>query len=228
MSGKKKGTFSPGWDDAFATREWGRYPPEPIVRFVARSFYRRPDRSAVKILDVGCGTGCVTWYVAREGFGAFGIDGSRTGLALARKRFAAEGLRGAFVQGDFTLGLPFPGESFDATLDNAALCHNPPGALSRALVEIHRVLKPGGRHFGMMFAPGSTGEGEGRRVARNTFAGIEDGPLAGPWPVLFADKKQLRKLFAPFDSLELDRQAYTDRGGDVRVKHWLVTARKAP
>lgn len=227
MKRGKGSAWNPGWDTAFATREWGRYPPEPIVRFVARNYYRVTNRSAVRILDIGCGTGCVTWYIAREGFDVYGIDGSAVGLSSAQERFRREGLSDKFVRGDFTQGLPFPGEYFDATIDNASVCHNPPESVFRTFREVHRVLKLGGRHFSMMFAPGCTGEGLGRQIARNTYVGIDDGPLAGPWPVLFADQEQIAHLFQLFPSLVIDRQAYSDRNQTIVVNHWLVSAAKS-
>lgn len=218
---------APIWDDYFASREWGQYPPEQIVRFVARNFYRAPDRAAVRLLDVGCGPGCVTSYLAREGFSAVGVDGSKVGLEQADRRLRRDGLKAKFVHADFTKGLPFPDAYFDGTIDSAALCHNPPKALAFALREIHRVLKPGGKHFGMMFAPGLTGGDSGKLIAPNTYQGISEGPIKGPWPTLFADRKQLRELFSPFESLTIDQQSYTEQGGKVTIKHWMVIAVKA-
>ena len=220
-------SWHPYWDTAFATREWGRYPPEPIVRFVARNYYQAPDRSTIRILDIGCGTGAVTWYIAREGFSAHGIDGSEVALSLANKRFKHEDLSAEFVQGDFTLSLPFPEGYFDATVDSASINHNPPESICRTLKEVYRVLKPDGQHFGMMFASGCTGEGSGQQIAPNTYAGIDNGPLAGPWPILFADREQIRDLFRLFPSLTIDHQGYSDRSGTIMVNHWLVTARKS-
>jgi SAM-dependent methyltransferase len=196
------------------------------VRFVARNYYGVANRSTIRILDLGCGPGCIIWYLAREGFDAYGIDGSKVGLSLARQRLEREGLRGEFVQGDFTLGLPFPEEFFDATIDNASLCHNHPEAISRTVLELHRVLKPVGRHFGMMFAPGCTGEGSGQCIGRNAYVDVDTGPLAGPWPIVFADQEQLRDLFKPFPSLVIDRQSYSERSQLIAVNHWLVTATK--
>jgi SAM-dependent methyltransferase len=194
---------------------------------VARNFYRVCDRAAIRILDIGCGTGCVAWYIAREGFSVCGIDGSAVGLTLARERFARDSLQGQFVQGDFTEPLPFPSGFFDATIDNVAICHNPPDAVSRTLREVRRVLKPAGQHFSMMFAPGCTGEGRGRPVAPNTYADIDQGPLAGSWPVLFADDRQLRELFHGFESTVIDRQSYSDAHQTIVVNHWLIRATKS-
>jgi tRNA G46 methylase TrmB len=49
-------------------QEWGKYPPEHVIRFVARNFYRVPDRKYVHLLEVGCGPGANVWFMAREGF----------------------------------------------------------------------------------------------------------------------------------------------------------------
>jgi hypothetical protein len=49
--------WDPLWEQIFNTREWGKYPPEHAVRFVARNFYRVPYRKQVRLLEVGCGPG---------------------------------------------------------------------------------------------------------------------------------------------------------------------------
>ena len=52
------------WETLFASRAWGRYPPEELVRFVARSFGDAPDRASVRILELGCGPGANVWFLA--------------------------------------------------------------------------------------------------------------------------------------------------------------------
>ena len=66
-----------GWDKIFSTQEWGKYPGEELIRFIARNFYAAPNRKDIRILEVGCGTGANLWFLAKEGFNAFGIDGSQ-------------------------------------------------------------------------------------------------------------------------------------------------------
>ena len=130
------------WERIFREREWGRYPQEDVVRFVARSFYAAPDHAAVKILEIGCGPGSGTsWFIAREGFSLTGIDASPTAVDKARERFAAEGLRGEFVLGPAER-LPFPDASFDAVVANFGIHHveRP----ERAIAQARRVLAPGG------------------------------------------------------------------------------------
>ena len=51
-----------GWDKLFSNNEWGKYPGEELIRFIARNYYGVSDRSKVNILEVGCGVGANLWY----------------------------------------------------------------------------------------------------------------------------------------------------------------------
>src|SRR5262249_34275510 len=106
--------WDPVWERTFASRAWGKYPSEPLIRFVARNFYDAADRAQVRICELGCGPGPNLWYAAREGFSVFGIDGSETAIRQARERLDAEcpGWKGELRVGDFRT-LPFADNSFD-------------------------------------------------------------------------------------------------------------------
>jgi SAM-dependent methyltransferase len=97
-----------------------------------------------RILDVGCGPGSLWddnrarippgWEITLSDFSAGMIHQARDTL---RQRFA-------YAVGD-AQAIPFKGEIFDAVIANFMLYHVPDRP--RALAEIHRVLKPGGRLF---------------------------------------------------------------------------------
>lgn len=63
-------SFSEEWEKIHSTQEWGRYPSETVIRFIARNYYKT-EREKIKILDFGCGAGAHTWYLAREGFDVY-------------------------------------------------------------------------------------------------------------------------------------------------------------
>lgn len=91
-----------------------------------------------RVLDLCCGQGNVTEALLRADFQAVGADFSPNMLAIARKRVP----EGEFVEAD-AQDLPFDDREFDAVVCSFGLMHVPDQP--RALAQIRRVLKPGGR-----------------------------------------------------------------------------------
>lgn len=196
------------WDKIFRTREWGKYPSEDLVRFVANNFYDVSDRKEIKILDLGCGPGSNSWYLAKEGFTVIGIDGSKTAISRARKRLMSENLNGTFKIMDF-IKLEFPDNYFDFVIDICSIQHN---RLPKAVIivdEIKRVLKPDGKFFSIL-------------VAKGTYLK----PYYGKGHVHFYILTEIKKLFKKFDSLTIERIERTMNNRKVRAIHWIVTGRK--
>lgn len=99
-----------------------------------------PLESARDYLEVGCGTGAVTRFVAAEyGLDATGIDIDPEQVELAGEAAGAANLR--FQQADAT-SLPFEDRSFDIVLSFMATHHIV--GVDAAFGEIARVLRPGG------------------------------------------------------------------------------------
>jgi arsenite methyltransferase len=98
-----------------------------------------------RLLDVASGTGASALLAAREfGCEAVGVDYSEEAVAGANDAADAEDPPRSvgFVRGDAE-ALPLPAASFDAVLCECSLSSIPDKP--RALAEIGRVLKPGGR-----------------------------------------------------------------------------------
>lgn len=94
------------------------------------------------VLDVGCGTGNYTIELAKLGADAIGIDSSEEMVGWARRKAEGE-RRKVFFQVADALKLSFPDDSFDLIVSNGLLCFLKEP--EKALMEMHRVLKPGGR-----------------------------------------------------------------------------------
>ncbi|MFQ5668655.1 MAG: methyltransferase domain-containing protein [Candidatus Binatia bacterium] len=97
------------------------------------------DAEGRLVLDVGCGTGAYTRPFARC-TKAQVVGADVTPALLARARAQAPP-NTCFSAADVAT-LPFRTEAFDAVVGNAVLHHLP---LERAVPELLRVLKPGGR-----------------------------------------------------------------------------------
>jgi SAM-dependent methyltransferase len=219
------GSFDPVWEEIFRAQEWGKYPPEHIIRFVARNFYKAPDRKAVKILDLGSGPGANAWYVAREGFACSAIDGSATAIERLKARLAGERLEVDARAGDF-IELPWPDQTFDAVVETGALCCNRFAMVTRVVGEVKRVLKPGGLFCSANFTDRSWGYGLGRQVEPGGFVDITEGPLVGLGFILFMGRAQVDELFGEFRDVGVERLGYTVERGKHLIDLWIVTARK--
>jgi SAM-dependent methyltransferase len=219
--------WDPVWERIFRERaRWGRYPAEELVRFMAAYYYDAPDRSLVRVLEVGCGPGSgASWFVAREGFSLSGIDASRTAIEKSRQRFAEEGITGDFRQGDIAV-LPWPDASFDAVLDFACLCCNTEAETAVIIREIHRVLKPGGRHFSITPKAGCWGDDALARLDATTLASATQGPFRDLGKIRFATRESLERLYAGFGELRLGYSIRSAEGTDEEISHWVVACRK--
>jgi SAM-dependent methyltransferase len=219
--------WDPVWEKIFRERDsWGKYPPEELVRFIARSYYQVPDRAAIKVLEVGCGPGSgPSWFIAREGFSLTGIDGSATAIAKAKVNFAKENLHGDFVVGDLA-DLPWPDDYFDCVVDVHCLQCNDERDTRTIISQIHRVLKPGGKHFSSTVGRGTWGDTLGRTVDGTTVTAISEGPLSGMGVNRFATSESLLDLYAGFQSIELNYSVRSMDNTAHEIKNWILTCIK--
>jgi demethylmenaquinone methyltransferase/2-methoxy-6-polyprenyl-1,4-benzoquinol methylase len=103
------------------------------------------------VLDLACGTGDITFAVARrvQQGQAIGLDITQRMLEIAeQKRRARAAANVSFHRADI-LSIPFPDQSFDCVTGGYALRNVPD--IGAALAEIKRVLKPGGRLLSLDF-----------------------------------------------------------------------------
>jgi demethylmenaquinone methyltransferase/2-methoxy-6-polyprenyl-1,4-benzoquinol methylase len=93
-----------------------------------------------RVLDLACGTGDIAFEAAGRGASVVGLDVTHRMLQLARAKAQATP-RARFLQGDM-MSLPFASGVFDVVTTGYGLRNVP--VLEPALVEIYRVLRPGG------------------------------------------------------------------------------------
>jgi demethylmenaquinone methyltransferase/2-methoxy-6-polyprenyl-1,4-benzoquinol methylase len=106
-----------------------------------------PEAPGARALDLATGTGDIAWLLERRGVQTVGLDITPRMIELAASRSTA-GASPAFLVGDMT-ALPFPSATFDIVTTGYGLRNVPD--LTRALDEIHRVLRPGGQALSLDF-----------------------------------------------------------------------------
>jgi SAM-dependent methyltransferase len=108
------------------------------------------DMTGMDAIELGCGTGYVSAWMARRGATVVGIDNSAGQLATARRLAAEHGVALTLIHGNAET-VPYPDESFDFAVSEygAAIWCDP----YVWIPEAHRLLRPGGT---LMFLGTST------------------------------------------------------------------------
>jgi ubiquinone/menaquinone biosynthesis C-methylase UbiE len=95
------------------------------------------------LLEIGCGMGYDSLEFLKRGVRVTATDLTPNAVALTRRHFALEGVSAEDVRTANALDLPFASNTFDAVWANGVL--HATGNTRRAIAEVGRVLKPGGR-----------------------------------------------------------------------------------
>lgn len=185
------------WDEIF--RRDGRVfeEPEPVVHHVAEVLQAHGCR---RIVDLGCGSGRHTVFLAQRGFDVLGVDSSPTALGMSRKWLEQEGLLAGLAQVDIRRPLPLYAGSFDGLVSTQVIHHARLETVRATAREISRILRPGGLLF--VSVPGELDSDE-------TFAQIEPAtfvPTSGPekgLPHHIFTPEELCSVFPGFAVVEL-------------------------
>ncbi|MCB0335702.1 MAG: class I SAM-dependent methyltransferase [Bdellovibrionales bacterium] len=221
--------YTQHWDDKFKARVWGRYPPEDLIRFVARNFGSYAHHE-VSVLEIGCGPGANLWFLHREGFHVAGIDCSPTAIEQATKRLTIENNDCNLIEPDLRVGdfsaLPWPDEAFDLVIDIFALYANTLAVMESTLAEVERVLKPYGTFYSKLWGKNCTGYGEGLELEPGTFDDVPHGPCKQMGVCHFFDREEITRVFSRFEACAIDTVSRTDSYAQSTIEEYLCHFQK--
>jgi SAM-dependent methyltransferase len=203
---------------------WSYQEPHEKVRALSREMRKRGMK---RVLDLGCGAGRHTVYLAQEGFEVYTLDISPDAVELTAQRLMGEGLQANLQQADMS-ALPYPDGFFDGIVSVSVLHHNTIANIRTAMGEIKRVLRPGGLFFATECAKGDYQEGRGEQIEDGTYLAPEDADQPGI-PHHFFSEDEVRALLHGFRVVELERDAqeFVDGSGRQALSvHWDILAEK--
>lgn len=127
--------------------EFNQSEGEQLSRRLKAAFELATITPGMMVLDVGCGRGEILRHCARLGAHAYGIDYATVAVNMtAEVIHGTDGRSGKIgVSQADAKALPFADATFDRILMFDVVEHLYPWELHRALLEVHRVLKPDGR-----------------------------------------------------------------------------------
>jgi ubiquinone/menaquinone biosynthesis C-methylase UbiE len=132
------------WDQIYRRYQlgelgWELGRPRPVlVEFVEKGLIKKG-----KALDICCGAGTNTAYLAQNGFKVTGIDISSKAIEYAKEKAEQAHVKIDFRVQNF-LDLPFADEEFDFVFDMGCFHHVEIEDRTKFIKGVHRVLKNGG------------------------------------------------------------------------------------
>ena len=153
-----------------------------------------------RALDLGCGTGRNTVYLAQKGVRVDAIDDSLVALGTMRRLVDDLDLRHLIRVHERHLQdpFPFPDGTFDLVLDSYVFCHFTDHQMKvHFLNEAQRVLNPNGRFVSILFSP----EDAYYKQFPLQIGHVVTDPNNGITKVLYTEK-ELRALFGSIYEFE--------------------------
>lgn len=132
--------WAPDWVE-MGERAWGNEPSWGIWGVPESDLKLLPDdMNGMRTIELGCGTGYVSAWMAKRGADCVGVDNSEKQLETARRLAAEHGVNMEFWHGNAE-SLPYDDESFDFAISEygAAIWADP----YKWIPEAVRVLRPG-------------------------------------------------------------------------------------
>jgi 2-polyprenyl-3-methyl-5-hydroxy-6-metoxy-1,4-benzoquinol methylase len=172
-----------------------------------------------KVLDMGCGIGRHSLFLASLGFEVCSLDASAAGLEITRSSAAKAGLSIECCLSRMT-ELPFEDCSFDYLLAWNVIYHGDLNVVERSLDEIFRILRPGGIFQGTMLSKRNALYQKGCLIAKDTF--ILNDNSEKDHPHYYCNADELVTLLARFDILLIRHTEQTGQGS----YHWHFSGEK--
>ncbi len=135
------------WDQTYRNHNYQELPWETV----------NPDKELLRILkggkikkckalDIGCGAGTNSIFLAKEGFDVTGVDISPSAIKIAKRRAKEAGIKIKFLVGN-AYSLKFEKGSFDFIFDRGCFHHIPIEYRNAYVKQNHAILSDNGKYY---------------------------------------------------------------------------------
>ena len=209
------------WNTIYSRGEQlNRYPFAEVVSFVFRN---RPSSQAEDLfaLDVGCGSGVHSAFLADQGYKVLGIDSSEAAISAAKVAYRRDEIQFAQVGfGDFDAG----DWKFDLVVDRCSTTHSSISTTERFFERLQSWLNPGARVFWQGFAWDNSGRELGSESDDGSWTDFSSGVFAPLGRTAFFKENDVRRIFDKYQLRSL--RHLSDCNVDTKYDHtsWIVEA----
>lgn len=184
-------------------------PPDQLVELVESGKIK-----PCKTIDLGCGTGNYSIYLAEKGFIMTGMDISPAAINIARKNAKKKAVNCTFLAGDVAGIMNTMNETFDFAFDWDVLHHVFPENRKKYVANVVKLLNSGGNYLSVCFHEKDLqfgGSGKYRKTKLGTL-------------LYLSSEQELRELFEPcFKILELKTIEISGKSGPHVANYFLMT-----
>ena len=163
-------------------------PPDLLTALVGSGWVLPCDA-----VDLGCGAGNYAVWLASKGFRMTGLDLSPNAIELATGLAKQKNIACRFMARDMTGSVKGFDNAFDFAYDWEVLHHVFPEDRERYVMNVHRMLRSGGKYFSLCFSeeepPIFGGKGKYRKTPLGT-------------TLYFSSERELQELFEPLFLIE--------------------------
>lgn len=213
------------WNSTFYHGRYNKYPFTEVVAFMMRTFRNIPDRSGIRVLDLGYGGAHHLMFLAQEGFNYYGIDGSSEALEIAKTRLAESGYDASTISVGTFENLPYEDNFFDCVIDRGSITCNPLSEIKPLLEETRRVLKPNGWLFSMFLNDAGAPSHQAARGLGNGDYTDFSNRLEGAGILHYTNTKEALEMFSAFKIQEIvssiSRAEYSE-SKDSLATGWII------
>lgn len=186
------------WDETYRYNHLNELPwelgrPRPQLVALLESGKVEPG----KALDLCCGAGTNTIYIASKGFEVFAMDISEKAVEIATNKAASAGVKIDFQVGN-SVYLPFDDEKFNFVFDMGCFHHIHLADREKFIKGIRRVLKKEGTYFMTCFSD----------------------HVSSAWNHF--NDSQLREIFSPYFEIKEMNHFGSTEGDNILRYFWSV------
>ncbi|HUU53809.1 MAG TPA: methyltransferase domain-containing protein [Armatimonadota bacterium] len=206
------------WHDPDIRERWEAMPPLPEVVEMADRLEGEKRR---RVLDIGCGLGRHTVYLAARGFEVTATDNAPAALAACKANLEEAGLTANVIETEMT-DYPFPDGHFEGALGSHVIHHTDLATLKKIIASITRVLDDDGYFAWATPTPRHKHCGRGAEIEPGTW--VDPNHPEGPIPHHYSTEEEVRGLLHAYDILSIHEHEWRESGSSTF--HWRLLARK--
>lgn len=210
------------WNDIYENQGEVQRDILPTVEMIADLFQKENVKT---VLDLGCGMGRHSVYLAKRGFSVTATDISPKGIEITAQKAQLQGLNIITVCHDFR-NIPFKNDSFDAVLCVWTSGHGHKTDMIKSANEMLRVAKQGGIVFIDYVSKKDSNYGRGTEIEKDTFINNTLGEEEIPHH--YTDAKELTEIYSEYKH-SVKPYTYTfydDQNNAHHIEALLLVCRK--